>query len=874
MRILLLMFLIAGAIAADADDPDDTSALTLTQLLELKFDQETYNAIAARGPAVFDELVALLDKAQEERLSRILGSLGALAAKHEELLPRVIPLLRNACKGPEFWSMSGVYEATDALGQRAGPLVPDLIVRLDLSEDDGATWVIWALGKIGEPALPAAERVAKRFGGKDDERIADTLGRMGNGIAPLVQRLIDERPLAALQIVDELAAPTPEILALIRPLLTHGNAEVRALAVTAWCKQGPDDLATVVRAAAKDPANKVRLAATRYLSHLPDADAGPLALALLAVDDPEVLANALWRIGSVGLPTASTSARILPFLNTKNAKVRRCAVRALGQLGSGLHGGAGFSDRIDEPAEASLRSGIIGALRPVLSDAESEVVAETITALHHLGLADQEFRRWLLGHLTHERLGWTCANTLTTIGLAGEDLPPLLDLLRDPDARRRQMAMHVARAVHPRDERVTDALIAGLADPDPRVRGYAAVTLGELGTDAVRAYDALVALLDDQDRNAAGWAAAALGKLGDGVIGRLRDGLRSGHHARAFLRALSERRDAAAVAIPDVIAHLQKAPDDLVAGLSALGDIGKGDAAARAVVLVQVRNPDREIASAALMALTDIGLDEASARTVANLTLADSWYHTDSTFTALLPWPEQVEVFLRFNPSALHGEAVSDVIAGWQPAAPAIRALILRQPDPPLKVLALSGDVTHLATLRTAKAKARGYGSTHLAAYARMLGDPPDNVVRISAADAGSFRPPSAWPRVDRRRMKPKANGHGDGITGIVVTGVVRLSDGSHPKAIRFVGLNDRMLLGKREEHEEKRVLYHASNGRFALFSNVFAAYSDGEGKAEEDGPYQTGSLTTRLIADGAKPLRVVFYDEMPDVEITVDPAK
>lgn len=874
MRVLLLFLLITGAIAADAEDPDNTDTLPLVQLLDLKFDEDTYRAIAARGPAVFNDLVALLAQAEEERLSRILGSLGALAAKHEELLPKVLLILKDRCKKPGFWSINGVYEATSALEQRAAPLVPDLMARLDLNDGDGATWVIWSLGKIGEPALPAAERLAKLFGGMDDERIADALGQMGNGIAPIIRRLVDERPLSALQIVDELAAPTPEILASIRPLLTHGQVDVRALAVAVWCKQAPDDLHAVVKAAATDPANPVRLASTKYLSHLPDQDAGPLALALLAVDDDEVLANALWRIGSVGLPRASTTARVLPFVKSTGAKVRRCAVRALGELGSGLPGGAGFSDRVDEPADERVRNGTIAALRPLLTDPENDVVGETITALHKLGLADQEFRRWLLSHLTHERFGWSCANTLTAIGLGKDDLPPLFDLLRDPDAKRRQMAMHVARAVTPRDERVIDTVIAGLADPDPRVRGYAAVTLGEMGADAVRAYDALVKVLDDTDNNAAGWAAAALGKLGDGVIERLRGGLRSGQNSRAFLRALSERGEAAAVAVPDVIAHLEKSPDDLVTCLSTLGNIGKGNAAARAVVLAQLRNPDGEIASDALMAITDIGLDEPSARTIANLTLRNSWYHTDGAFTALLPWPEQVEIFLRLNPSTLHGHAVSDVIAGWQPADPAIRALILRQPDLPPKILALSGDITHLATLRTAKTKASGYGSTHIAAYARMLGDSPDTVVRISVNEAGRFRPASAWPQVNRRRMNPKSNSHGDGFTEIVVTGVVRLPDGSHPKAIRFVGLNDRMLLGKREEHAEKRVFYDAGTGRFALFSHVFAAYSHGEGKAEEEGPYQTGSLTTRLIADGAKPFRVVFYDEMPDVEITVEPEK
>ena len=35
-------------------------------------------------------------------------------------------------------------------------------------------------------------------------------------------------------------------------------------------------------------------------------------------------------------------------------------------------------------------------------------------------------------------------------------------------------------------------------------------------------------------------------------------------------------------------------------------------------------------------------------------------------------------------------------------------------------------------------------------------------------------------------------------------------------------------------------------------------------------GPYQTGSCLALIEAEGCKPLVVRFYDEMPDVEITL----
>ena len=62
---------------------------------------------------------------------------------------------------------------------------------------------------------------------------------------------------------------------------------------------------------------------------------------------------------------------------------------------------------------------------------------------------------------------------------------------------------------------------------------------------------------------------------------------------------------------------------------------------------------------------------------------------------------------------------------------------------------------------------------------------------------------------------------------------------------------------------------YDAKTGRFVLVSSVFAAYDMGEGQPEP-GPYQTGSAQTLIEAEGAEPLAVRFFDEMPEVEIVL----
>lgn len=873
MRWLLLFCLIVGLSAGDADQPPAATA-PLSSLLDLDED-DARKALAERGPATINGLIALLDSAEENRLANLLGGLGAIAKAHPETLPRVLSILRASCQRKGYWFMAGVSDATDELAEQAAPLVPDLIRQLERQDDDGLNPVFWSLYHIGEPALPAAERVARFLGGAQQKMALNVLPKLGNGIEPILRSALPDHPWAVLQVIADLRQPSPGILALIPPLLKHTNAAVRAAAITAWCKNSPDDLATVVEAGCRDPAPGVQLAASPYLSHLPDQEAGPLVLILLRSGEPAVVTNALWRMGSLGLPPASTVPVIFPFLRSPVTQQRRAAIRAVGRLVSGLQGGSGFSDRVDEPADGRVQAEAIAALRPLLDDPEPEVVAEAATALGGMGLADQGFRRWLLVHVTDKEDGWTYASLLQRVRLGAAEVPDLLALMTDPEAKRRQMAMYVSPEVTPPDARVIAAVIHGLGDADAGVRGYALNAIGKLGEHAVHAYDAIIARLDDGDRNVSHWAAQTLGRLGDGVIASLRRDLIAKPRKLPFITALGSHGTAAAAAIPDIIAVLGTADGELrTACITALGDIGKGNDAARLAVQPFLGHADTEISTTAVYALLDIGADERCAHALARMNLPASSYATGAVVETLLPWPELVDGFLARHPAALHETVVSDVIAGWQPAVPAIRELILRRADVPVKLLALSGDTGHLPAMRAAKDKARGYGASDLAAYARMLGDPPDHVVKISATDPGRFRPASAWPRVDRRRMKPKGDGHGDGFTEIVVTGVVRLADGSHPKAIRFVGMNDRMLLGKREEREEKRLLYNAMTGRFALFSTVFAAYSSGEGKAEEEGPYQTGRLTTRLIAEGAKPLRVVFYDEMPDVEITVDPAK
>jgi len=84
----------------------------------------------------------------------------------------------------------------------------------------------------------------------------------------------------------------------------------------------------------------------------------------------------------------------------------------------------------------------------------------------------------------------------------------------------------------------------------------------------------------------------------------------------------------------------------------------------------------------------------------------------------------------------------------------------------------------------------------------------------------------------------------------------------------RFYRINDSWLLGDNSKSEET-IRFEESTGRFVFVTGVFAAFSHGEGQ-REPGPYQTGSSIVLIECEGFKPLQARFYDEMPDVRITL----
>jgi len=186
----------------------------------------------------------------------------------------------------------------------------------------------------------------------------------------------------------------------------------------------------------------------------------------------------------------------------------------------------------------------------------------------------------------------------------------------------------------------------------------------------------------------------------------------------------------------------------------------------------------------------------------------------------------------------------------------------------PAEIMAWLGDARYLPIIREQIQSASTHRRTFLEACARACGTKPSCVINISEKCPGDFRPASATGTGDTRRMPVLFAGqHGDGHTLICVTGRIVMEDGTPVVEPKFFNTNDRMLLGRRLK-DRARIKYDAQTGRFVFLTNVFAAYAFGE--RAEPGPYQTGPARVSIEARGCKPLKVSFFDEMPEVLITL----
>jgi hypothetical protein len=243
-------------------------------------------------------------------------------------------------------------------------------------------------------------------------------------------------------------------------------------------------------------------------------------------------------------------------------------------------------------------------------------------------------------------------------------------------------------------------------------------------------------------------------------------------------------------------------------------------------------------------------------------------------FRVLLPHPQAAARFMAANRHLmpkLTEETLIYLSRQTDPCFASLQKAIFEDEQVPLNAIISAGDPRFLPGLKKRLAKTPPHGKPNVAACARALGELPGRIIKISESQPGDFMPLSAQ-GMDPNRFSPNSHGHGDGHAWVIITGRFVMPDGSPAREPRFFNRNDRMLLGE-ERKDPAEIRYDSKTGRFVFCTEVFAAYSLGGGQ-REPGPYQTGPAVVTIEARRAKPLTVHFFDEMPDVEITLSRAQ
>ncbi len=430
--------------------------------------------------------------------------------------------------------------------------------------------------------------------------------------------------------------------------------------------------------------------------------------------------------------------------------------------------------------------------------------------------------------------------------LAAEALPVLREVCRDSNADVRCMAAQALGWVGVASPEVMDSLCEALEDKNTNVRREAASSLYCLVHQATPPATAVVSALKDTDPRTLDWLinTVYVGEMTDErILPLLRKHLDHPNRdvRESAVRALRVFGPTASAAVPRIIEVAASGSGwEKLSALQTLGEIG-------------VSHQQAELLLAQHPRAREIQNDDFE-----QCQIAAALLHV------LVPHPSLAERHLSQHPDVIRhlSVATSELLRRQQgDEFTKLQRAVFDHPDLPAEVILEFQDPRYIPTLKKQMEQAHPHRRSYLAAVARVLGDPPDRIVKISETEPGDFRPDTSG------RWGSALEGHADGFTRVLVTGRILLVDGTPAPTPRFFEGNDRMLLGKLRR-EPRPVEYNPETGRFVFKTTVFAATSlSSEGKL---GPYMTGPAVVIIEADGCKPLNVVFYDEMPDVEITL----
>ncbi len=472
------------------------------------------------------------------------------------------------------------------------------------------------------------------------------------------------------------------------------------------------------------------------------------------------------------------------------------------------------------------------------------------------------------------------AGALARIGpRAKKAVGTLRSALGHKSPRVRVGAARVLEHVGPPAKPAVAELLAALEDEEAEVRGSVVQALGSVAADSKDVPAHLARMLADESEDVRENAGLSLLGCGDEGIRLLCEALdaKDAPVAVAAAKALGRSENQTgpiATALGQALRH--EATEVRSEAARALARFGTAALPAKHALLDVVRNDQPRAAVASTVgALSRLGIDHNEAPRLAELRVGDDRWLAAKVLSMLVPFPVLALKFLQANPAAvsdINARTLRHVVSLTDKESAALRQAILDHPDLPSTVMAWSGDKRHLPVLDVRIAAAESRDRLFLEGCARACGRITGEIIQVAEGKPVEFRPPSCMSGGDRRRMPPNFyGGHGDGYVEVIVTGKIVMPNGRPARGVRACDPANRML-APQHRRDPLPFMYCETTGRFVFLAEISAVYARPRG--EQPGPFSTGGGGVTIEAEGAKPFRLLFFDEMPDVEITLTPAK
>jgi len=569
-----------------------------------------------------------------------------------QLGPEAAPALPALIKALEDREQQVWFHSIMTLAE-IGPAAPDAVPELinDLNQGGGRrrrgyTGQVWyrtayALGKIGEPALPALIEALGHESESVRSGAAKALTWLGPKAEPAMPKLLgqlnDSRNLPRQYAAEALGMIGPKAVPPLLEALGAPEAPVRQAAAEALAWMGPSARAeagpTLLATLDKESSPDVRAECIRSLSKLQSADEAFVSLLLRALgsDEETEKHEAVSALLLLEPPESKTVPRLIERLQSKNAEVRRQAAYVLGRLGPSAQEAVAplVAVVLEEPDPQPGEDPFLAALIQIGTPA----VPALLASLEKVDVAALGKEHWIITTLKEMgepalpalmasldsptisvRVGATQA--IRQMGLLARRAEgPLMDHLDDPEAPVRAGAILGLISIGAPLANLAPRFEEALKDDAPEVRRAAAVAFAEIGNKGEDHAPALVAVLDDEDLKVQEEALRALGAIGPDAKSAVPKLVAKLDHSDVAIRveatrALGRIGPDAAAAVPALIRECAEGEEALrLSALESLGRIGPAAASALPQVQSQLTHETPAIRAAAVTALGLIQAD-------------------------------------------------------------------------------------------------------------------------------------------------------------------------------------------------------------------------------------------------------------------------